>query len=103
DIVILYDSSAQNAPAGFKTAVEAAVQFFDHLIADRITVPILFSYGEMQGQALSAGALAQSSTNGNIETYASVSGLLSAAAISRGDFQSVATLPGTDPTNGARF
>src|SRR5439155_13682918 len=102
-IVILYDASVQNAPAGFKIAVEAAVRYFDHLIADRITVPITFSYGELNGHPVVSGALAQSSTNGNIETYASVVGRLTASANSLADFLSVGTLPGADPTNGARY
>ena len=62
NIVIEYDSSAANAPAGFKQAVQAAVQFYDYLITDPITVPIVFSYGEIQGQAISNHAVAESST-----------------------------------------
>ena len=103
NIVIEYDSSVSNAPAGFEAAVEAAVNYFDSLISNPITVPIMFSYGELQGQALGSGTLGESSTNGNIETYASVKAFLTAAATSNADFQSLATLPATDPTNGGRF
>ena len=103
NIVIEYDSSAANAPAGFKEAVQAAVQFYDYLITNPITVPIVFSYGEIQGQALSSRAAAESSTNGNIENFNSVVSLLTAAATSATDATSIANLPKTDPTSGGEF
>ena len=103
NIVIEYDSSADNAPAGFKQAVQAAVQFYDYLITDPITVPIVFSYGEIQGQAISNHAVAESSTNGNVETFSSLVNLLSGAATSATDAISIANLPTTDPTFGGSF
>ena len=103
NIVIEYDSSADSAPAGFKQAVQAAVQFYDYLIKDPITVPIVFSYGEIQGQAISNQAVAESSTNGNVETFSSLVNLLSAAATSATDQTSIANLPTTDPTFGGSF
>ena len=90
NIVIEYDSSVNSAPAGFKIAVQAAVNYYDSLIVNPITVPIMFSYGTLDGTALSASALGESSTNGNIETYSSVKGFLAAAATSSADLQSVA-------------
>ena len=103
NIVIEYDSSVDAAPAGFKIAVDAAVAYFDSLITSPITVAIMFSYGSLDGQALKSNALGESSTNGNIETYASVKSLLTASATSSADSQSIANLPSTDPTNGALF
>jgi hypothetical protein len=103
NIVIEYDSSAANAPAGFKTAVQAAVNFMDYFITNPITVPIVFSYGEIQGSTLSSNAIGESSTNGNIETFASLVSYLKAAATSSTDAQSIAALPTTDFTNGGRF
>jgi hypothetical protein len=103
NIEIIYDSSVQNAPAGFKVAVEAAVAYFDHLIINPISVPIVFSYGEIQGQAISSNALAQSSTNGNIETYASLVNLLSQAATSSADYAALAALAASDPSQGGRY
>jgi hypothetical protein len=103
NIVIMYDSSAANAPAGFKAAVEAAVQFYDYLIVNPITVPIVFSYGEINGQTIGSNAIASSSTNGNIETFSSLVNLLTAAATSATDRASLAALATTDPTNGGRF
>ena len=103
NIVIEYDSTVNNAPAAFKTAVQAAVNYFDNLIVNPVTVPIMFSYGELDGQALGADTLGESSTNGNIESYASLVSLLGAAAASNASYQSVLSLPGTDPTGGGRF
>ncbi len=103
NIVIEYDSSANNAPAGFKEAVQAAVQFYDYLITDNITVPIVFSYGEIDGQSISRDAVAESSTNGNVETYASVVSLLTSQATTTTAKAAIASLPATDPTNGGSF
>ncbi len=102
NIVIQYDSSVNSAPSGFKTAVQVAVNYFDKLILNPISVPILFSYGTIEGQALAQNALGESLTNGNIETYTQVASLLSAAAISRWDYQSLQALPASDPLNGGR-
>ena len=49
NIVAEYDSGVANAPAGYKTAVQAAINFIDHLIANPVTVTLMFSYGEIQG------------------------------------------------------
>ena len=103
NIVIIYDSSAANAPAGFKQAVQAAVQFYDYLITNPITVPIVFSYGEIQGQSISSNAVAESSTNGNVETFSSLVNLLAAAATSATDHTSIVNLPTSDPTFGGSF
>jgi len=102
-IVAEYDSSAQNAPPGFKTAVQAAIDYFDQKILDPITVKIVFSYGELQGAALGSGALGESSTNGYIEPFSQLVSWLTAAATSQADFQSLAALPASDPTGGAMF
>jgi hypothetical protein len=103
NIIPEYDSSVDNAPAGYKTAVEAAINFVDHLITNPITVTLDFSYGEILNSTLGSGTLGESSTNGNIETYSALVGYLTAAATSTADKESLATLPSTDPTNGGRF
>jgi hypothetical protein len=103
DIVAEYDSSMQNAPAAYKAAIQAAINYMDRTITNNITVPIMFSYGEIEGQKMASDALGESDTNGNIESYSSLVGYLTAAATSQADFASLAALPATDPTNGARF
>jgi hypothetical protein len=102
-IVPLFDSSLQNAPAGFMTAVNAAIDYFEQNFLDPITVKITFSWGELQGQRLPSGVLGESSTNGYIEPFSQVVSWLTASASSQADFASLAALPTTDPTGGAMF
>src|SRR5579863_3655532 len=85
------------------TAVQAAIQFFDNAIATPITVNIQFSWGEVAGQSLQAGAVGESLPFGSFMTYAQVRGALAAVATSADDIASVASLPVSDPTGGAQF
>jgi hypothetical protein len=103
NIIAEYDSSANNAPSGFKAAVQAAINYYDQLILNPITVKIVFSYGEIEGQSLDSDALGESSTNGNIETFSLLKSQLTTAATSQAEITAVGTLPATDPTGGARF
>ena len=103
NIVAEYDSSVANAPAGFKQAVQAAIDYYDQLIRNPITVTIMFSYGELDGSQLGSGTLGESSTNGYVESYSTLVSQLTAAATSQADKQSIAGLPANDPTNGASF
>jgi hypothetical protein len=102
-IIPLFDSSVSSAPAGFMTAVNAAIDYIDQTIIDPITVKITFSYGELQGQKLSADALGESSTNGYIEPYSQVVSWLTQSATSQADAASLKALPASDPTNGGMF
>jgi hypothetical protein len=102
-INVTYDSSTANAPAGFKTAVMAAVQYWEDVIANPITVNITFGYGEVDGEALETNALSESISNSGRFTYANVASALSKASTSADDAAAVATLPSTDPTNGGTF
>jgi hypothetical protein len=102
-IVIEYDSSVSSAPAGYKTAVEAAVTYLDQLITNPISVAIVFSYGEIDGSKMGKGDLGESLTNGDFESYATTVGLLTGAAMSSDALQSVHALPAADPTHGGTF
>ena len=62
-INITYDSSVADAPAGFQTAVNAAVQYLDSVFSSPITINIVFSWGEIDGQTLEPGAVGESLTN----------------------------------------
>ena len=62
-INVSYDASAANAPAGFKQAVQAAVQYFETTITNNITINIDFGWGEVAGQAMDAGSLGESSAS----------------------------------------
>src|ERR1700736_1003711 len=53
-----YDSSVNSAPAGFTSAFQTAVDFFDSTFADPITVNIKVGWGEIGGRALEVGGLA---------------------------------------------
>ena len=59
-IVVTYDASADNAPAGFKAAVQAAVQYLESQISSPVGISINVGWGEVGGQALDSGALAES-------------------------------------------
>ena len=62
-IIATYDPSVANAPAGFKQAVNAAIQYFDTTISNNITVNISFGWGEVNGQTLGSGDLGESVSN----------------------------------------
>ena len=87
----------------YVSAANAAVAYYETEITNPITVTINFGWGEVANQTIS-GAVGESSTFSNDFTYAQV---LSAAqatdktsAVQRA---AVATLPATDPTDGATF
>jgi hypothetical protein len=100
-----YDSSANLAPAGFKTAVQAAIQFFDTTFSNNIVINIAFGWGEVGGQTMNSGAIGESLANYDTGySYSQVkSALLNADAGSSVLFQAVQDLPVIDPTGGARF
>ena len=49
---LIYDSSVDGAPSGFKVAMAAAAQFLDTLITNPITVNIQVGFGEDDGTLL---------------------------------------------------
>src|SRR5262249_24196445 len=51
-INITYNASVAAAPAGLKTAVDAAVQYFESVLTAPITVNINVGWGEVGGQPL---------------------------------------------------
>ena len=57
-----YDSSINSAPAGFSSAFQTAVNFFQSTFRDSITVNIKVGWGEIGGKAIASGALGQSQT-----------------------------------------
>jgi hypothetical protein len=91
NINIQFDASADNAPAGFKPAVLAAVQLLDAQFTAPVTVTIAVGYGEVQGQSL-GGALGESIESLTYVTYSQLQGVLPAGL-----------LPANDPTNGAQL
>jgi hypothetical protein len=105
-INVTYDSSVNSAPAGFKTAVQAAVQFFDTTFSNNISVNIAFGWGEVDGSKMDAGSVGESSGSyyESFYTYQQVkSALATADAGASAVFQAVQSLPVMDPTGGASF
>jgi hypothetical protein len=99
-INLVYDSSTSSAPAGFLTAMAAAAQYLDSLIANNITVNIQVGWGEVGGQSL-GGALGEGGGNGIILPYAQLKADLLAHSNSAADASAYANLPATDPSDGA--
>ena len=89
-INISYDTSVASAPAGFRTAVDAAVVYLESQFTNPITLTIAVGYGEIAGTPVSAGALAQSRSNGVNVPYAQLAIVLPG-------------LPTTNPTGNGVF
>ena len=105
-INLIDDSSVSAAPAGFTAAVAAAAQFLDNLITSPITVNILVGWGEddngtypISGNTASLGG----AVAGIGATYSQLRSDLIASASTATDEFAVASLPTSDPTNGASF
>lgn len=102
-IYVAFDSSTANAPAGFFTAVNAAVEFWERELVNPISVTIDFGWGKIAGQPIDPGALAESESNGLNFSYSQVRQALLGAATSPADLSAVNSLPATDPTSAAPF
>jgi len=100
NIIIQYDSSTATAPAGFFSAVQYAVAQADALIADNITIPINFGWGEVGGQTLTPGAVGSSLTPPFILPYGQVVAAMRAHETTYDDYKSLQSLPTSDPTFG---
>ena len=94
-INVTYDSSVNGAPAGFKTAVQSAVSFFEQTFTNNVTLNITFGWA-----ALGAGAAAQNSFYIDTYTYSQMKSLLTATANSADDRAAYGTLPASDPITG---
>jgi hypothetical protein len=96
-----YDSSVNSAPAGFKTAFQSAVSYFDNTFSNPITVNIGVGWGEVGGSSISAGALGESETYlAGYYSYGQVRNAMIGDAKSPADRTAVASLPAADPTGG---
>jgi Ca2+-binding RTX toxin-like protein len=104
-INITYDASANAAPAGFRTAVQAAVDYFQNNFAGNATINIAVGWGEVDGTAMGAGAVGESTSfNGARLSYATVLNALAAAdAGNPVAAAAIAALPASDPIGGVTF
>jgi len=99
-INISYDQNPVNLPAGFTTAVAAAVQYLESQFTDAVTININVGYGETGGSSLGAGVLGSSLTYLSSYTYSQVVSHVSADAKTATDATAVASLPASSPVNG---
>jgi hypothetical protein len=103
-INVTYDASTNSAPAGFRTAVQAAVDFFQNNFQGNATINIGVGWGEVEGSAMGASSIGQSSSPYDTFTYNAVRNALAAAdAGSPAAAAAIAALPAIDPTGGATF
>jgi hypothetical protein len=100
---ITFDSTVAGAPAGFKSAIAAVVNYYASVFHDPITVTLDVGWGEVAGQSLAPGALGESETNLGVFSYSQVRAALARDAKSADDTAAVASLPGSDPTGGGSF
>jgi Bacterial Ig-like domain len=99
-INIVWDASVANAPAGFKAGVEAVVSYFESHFSDPITITIDVGYGEVDGQPLGVGALAESATVLTSVSYSALEAALVNNANAIGDTAAAANIPTTSPVSG---
>src|SRR5262249_47022262 len=98
-----FDSSVDNAPAGFKTVLNQVASFFANTFSDPVTLNIAVGYGEVGGHALPAGAGGASSFSLGSYSYSQLKSALAADSHTAIDASAVASLPANNPTNGNYF
>ena len=101
---LIWDSSVARAPAAFMSAVETAAGAYAKMFSNKEIVNVAIGYGEIGGQSLASGALAESMSYGYLTNYATVAGDLKKDATSSG-YQATAdaSLAAVDPTKGGSF
>ena len=102
-INISYAISVNSAPAAFKTAINAVVQYLQAQFTDSITINIGVGYGEINGQPLDSGALGESESFFRSYSYTQLRNALASDAKSADDNTAVGTLPASDPTGGGGY
>lgn len=99
-INVVYDASVASAPAGFKTAVQDVVEFYETHFSNPITITIDVGYGEIDGQSLQGDALGESEANLTSVSYAALQNALVTNANAIGDAAAAASLPTASPVDG---
>jgi hypothetical protein len=101
---LTFDSTTAGAPAGFFSAFNDAIQFYETQYTDPITINLQVGWGKIDGRNLSPGDLGQSSTlQQGFYTYDQVKAALVSDATSSADATAIVNLGVTDPTGGAHF
>lgn len=110
-IDVNYDSSVTSLAttdptlfAEYEGAVQTAVQYYESIITNPITVTISFGWGEIDGSVIEPGAVGESIAYVDNTTYGAVYNALQAAdTTSTVQIAAAASLPAIDPTDGATF
>ena len=102
-INITWDASTASAPASFKAAVTAAVQYYESQFTNPITINIDVGYGEVANQSLGSGALGESESYISSYSYSQLRTALVAKATANGDASAVASLSATNPASGTFY
>jgi hypothetical protein len=102
-INITWDASTASAPASFKAAVTAAVQYYESQFTNPITINIDVGYGEVANQSLGSGALGESESYISSYSYSQLRSALVAKATANGDTSAVASLSATNPASGTFY
>ena len=103
NLEVSYDSSAATAPAWFQSAVSCVVSQYDALITNPVTVTINVGWGEENGNAINASAVADNQSSGTYMSYAALTTAMESRATSTIAQTAVANLPSADFTNGGKF
>lgn len=102
-INVNYDASVTSAPAGFKTAVAAAVTYLESEFTNPVTLNLTVGYGSVNGSALSAGNVGGSQTSYDLVSYANLQAALAANGTQPDQLTALAGLPATSPMGSAMF
>jgi hypothetical protein len=110
-INVTYDSSVTALKTSdptlytdYTTAIQTAVQYYESIIINPITVNISFGWGEVDNTPIGSGDAGESRTLLDLFSYSQIYNAVTThettSAVQRA---AVASLPATDPTNGATF
>ena len=99
-IDIDWDSSVSNAPAGFVTAVDQVVSYYESQFSNPITITIDVGYGEIDGSTVGSNDLGESESYLTSVSYSQLESALVKNADAIGDTAAAASLTATSPVNG---
>ena len=102
-INVTYDSSVAAAPAGFKTAVAAAVTYLQNEFTSAVTINLTVGYGSVNGSPMSGTNVGGSQSSYDIVSYADLRAALAANGTQPDQIAALTGLPATSPAGSAIF
>jgi hypothetical protein len=97
-INIIWDASAANAPAAFKSVVESVVQFYESQFSNPVTLNIDVGWGEVAGTPVTT-ALGESESYLQPFSYSQIVSALAQNASSNAQASAVNSLPSSAPNS----